>query len=152
MAVNGDTHAGAGSPTLQPHAPTSRVTAHPMATWNRNGPRRQPQALAAEDSHVPVTLSSVPEPTRSIRLHIERLVIDGPLLAGASPASLKAAVEAELVRQLGEAEFEPMLQDGYAMDAIAAPGIDLSQPRRGSPLGSEIGRAVAAAIASQKSH
>lgn len=78
----------------------------------------------------------------TIRLHIERLVIDGlPLEAEHGPV-VQAAVEAELTRLLAEGTLAPDLRQGGAR--AHARGADLSFSPTPAPdaLGRQIGTAI----------
>ncbi|HEX6924292.1 MAG TPA: hypothetical protein VF167_02625 [Longimicrobiaceae bacterium] len=78
----------------------------------------------------------------SIRLHIERLVLDGFELDAAQGPALQAAVQAEVSRLL----MERGLGDGYRQSGALAyvRGADFQVPASAAPepLGREIGAAV----------
>jgi len=78
----------------------------------------------------------------TIRLHIERLVIDGlPLEAEHGPV-VQAAVEAELTRLLVEEGLAPGLQQGGALAYTRGADICTTLPSTPVSLGQQIGRAL----------
>jgi hypothetical protein len=78
----------------------------------------------------------------NVRVHIERLVLDGVTLAPAQGPLLAAAVEGELTRLLGEGGIAPCLLPGGAMTHIRAGAADLAGVTEPAPLGERIARAV----------
>jgi hypothetical protein len=77
-----------------------------------------------------------------VNLHIERLVLDGPLLNRAQGPAVKAAVEAELARLISDRGISNGLMAGGAISGLSGEGI--SATRRASPtsLGKQIARSV----------
>jgi len=84
-------------------------------------------------------------PRSNVRLHIERLVLDGvPLRAGQS-AKLRAAVEAELTRLLSAGSLAAGLAGGGAVPTIRTRDVSLADagtPVEPSVLGERIARSV----------
>lgn len=78
----------------------------------------------------------------TIRLHIERLVLDGLPLEAAHGPVVRAAVEAELTRLLAEGALAPDLRQGGTR--AHARGADICTTLSSTPasLGQQIGRAI----------
>lgn len=76
----------------------------------------------------------------NVRIHIDRLVIDGLEMSAGSGGALRIAVERELARLVSTGGIAPSLAGGIAVPSVRAPEID----GVGSPavIGREIGRAV----------
>jgi hypothetical protein len=78
----------------------------------------------------------------SLRLHIDRLVIDSfPLPPGGGPA-LQAAVEAELSRLLAEGGLAPALQGGGALPALRGGAVPHAPGASARTFGNQIAQAV----------
>lgn len=78
----------------------------------------------------------------NVRLHIERLVLDG---VGVSPAErplLQAALETELGRLLATGGVSPDLQGGIAVPSMRAGGIEMQQGGGAERWGQQIAQAV----------
>jgi len=82
----------------------------------------------------------------NIRLHIERLVLDGLPVTNAEAPRVKAAMEAELRRLLTEGGVSSELAAGGALASVNAP--QTHSPRGASPmqLGAQIAQSVYAGI------
>lgn len=78
----------------------------------------------------------------SVRLHIERLILDGLDLRPGDRAQLQAAVETELARLLGEGALAPGLMEGGAVPALR--GGPLQMPGKGGAAG--LGEGIAQAV------
>jgi hypothetical protein len=78
----------------------------------------------------------------NVRLHIERLVLDGLDLRVGDRAKLQAAVEAELARLLGEGGLAPGLLAGGAVPALR--GGPLPMPGKGGAAG--LGEGIAQSV------
>lgn len=61
----------------------------------------------------------------NIRLHIDRLVLDGVNIAPDRHHVLQASVETELTRLLTDGGLSPSLAQGMALPGISAGGIQL---------------------------
>jgi hypothetical protein len=82
----------------------------------------------------------------TIRVHIERLILEGLPSGPLDTAQLGAAVQAELGRLLGEAGLHPGLAAGGTFRSIE--GAPLTAPAgRAGPLGVQIAGAIHAALA-----
>ena len=81
----------------------------------------------------------------NVKLHIERLVLDG-VDGNGHPQLLRAAIEAELTRLLSEGGLAPALDAGGALPAIALPTIAMAQGDAAGVLGTRIAGAVYAGI------
>jgi hypothetical protein len=77
-----------------------------------------------------------------VRLHVERLVLEGIDLDPAGRPVLQAALEAELGRLLAEGGVNPDLRGGIAVPAVRAAGFELSGDRGAAGLGEQIARSV----------
>jgi len=76
----------------------------------------------------------------NIRLHIDRLVLEGLDVPSASRAALGAALEQELARLIAAGGLAPWLAGGTAVPSMDAPPIDAP----GSP--HQLGTAIAGAL------
>ena len=79
---------------------------------------------------------------RNIRLHIDRLVIEGVSLGPGDGARLRKAVERELTRLLAHNGLNPALGAGSATPRVAAPGIQLDAGKRPAEWGRQIAGTV----------
>jgi hypothetical protein len=82
----------------------------------------------------------------NIRLHIERLVLDGLPVTAAQAPRVKAAIEAELGRLLSEGGVSLQLASGAALPSVNAPVVQ--SPRGVTPvqLGTRIAQSVFAGV------
>ena len=78
----------------------------------------------------------------SVRVHIERLVLDGLPLEAADGPAVHAAVEAELTRLLAQEGVGPGFQSGGALASLRGADFQLSSASDSGALGREIGGAV----------
>ena len=78
----------------------------------------------------------------NIRVHIERLVLDGVPVAAGQEAMLQAAVEAELARLLVEGGTLPMARTGGAVPVVSGSTITLAQGADATQVGLGVARAV----------
>jgi hypothetical protein len=78
----------------------------------------------------------------NIRLHIERLVLDGLPVTTAQAPRVKAAIEAELGRLLSEGGVSRELASGAALPNVNAPTVHA--PRGASP--AQLGRQIAQSV------
>jgi hypothetical protein len=76
-----------------------------------------------------------------IKVHIERLVLDGLPVRRSQGPQVQAAVEAELSRLMSEGGLAPELASGGAVPSVRADGI---KSIGGSP--AQIGRQIAKAV------
>jgi hypothetical protein len=82
----------------------------------------------------------------NVRLHIERLVLDGlPLAPGQAPL-VQAAVEAELARLIAGSGVAPGLPSLGAVPALRAGDLQLAPGTTPAGIGSQIARAVFSGI------
>jgi hypothetical protein len=78
----------------------------------------------------------------SIRIHIERLVLDGvPVAAGDGPL-VRAAVQTELARLVAEGGLAPEVLAGGALEARAGGPMQMREGSAPGELGQGIARAV----------
>jgi hypothetical protein len=78
----------------------------------------------------------------NVRVHIERLILEGIDLDPAGRPLLQTALEAELVRLLAEGGVRPELRVGGAVPAVQAAGFELSGAAEPASLGRQIARSV----------
>lgn len=77
-----------------------------------------------------------------VRLHVDRLVLDGIAVACADRPRLKAAFEAELERLIGEGGLDGSFDRGLGVPSVRADGFRYE--RGAGP--DEIGRRIAGAL------
>jgi hypothetical protein len=78
----------------------------------------------------------------NIKLHIERLVLDGISLSSGERPLLQAAVEAELTRLLASGGLSDALQSGGALYNVRTAGIQLANDGSPARLGEQIAGVV----------
>jgi hypothetical protein len=81
-----------------------------------------------------------------LRIHIEHLVLDGPLSA-ADSRHVKTGLEQELARLLSDGVLHPELRAGAALSAVPAGALDVSRDATPRQFGSGIARAIHEGIA-----
>lgn len=86
--------------------------------------------------------ASNPQP--SVRLHIERLVVDEALLGGGQAGTLRTTIEAELERLLAEHGLIP--HSNTAVPSLTARNIQVTHQTRPDQLGRQVAEAVHATI------
>ena len=82
----------------------------------------------------------------SIRLHIERLILDGLPIDRSQASDLQAAVEAELARLLTENGLGAHWQAGGAVPSVPASAVQLAQGSSPAEIGAQIARSVYSGI------
>ena len=82
----------------------------------------------------------------SVRIHIERLVLDGLPVGREQAGAVRAAVEAELSRLLGERGLGGL--GGGAVDRLSGGEVRLSEGAKAAEVGGQIARAVHGSIVS----
>jgi hypothetical protein len=82
----------------------------------------------------------------AIRLHIERLVLDGLALEGLQPRQVQAALEAELTRLLAGGGLAPELAQETAVPALPGATVNWQAGEAPQALGARIGQAVYGSI------
>jgi len=78
----------------------------------------------------------------NVRIHIDRVVLDGVAVRAADRPHLAAAIESELTRLLGTGGIAPALASGGAVPMVLAPQITLAPDAKPSQLGASIAGAV----------
>lgn len=78
----------------------------------------------------------------NVRLHIDRLVLDGIDVSAADRPRLQAAIEQELTRLIGAGGISPELAGGVALPSVRAPQIALAPEAKPAQLGTAIAGAV----------
>jgi hypothetical protein len=86
----------------------------------------------------------------NIRVHIERLVLDGVPLAHSQRPLLQAAVEAELARLLAQGGVAPSLQSGGTLPSLCADTIPLIAQSSPAEMGQQIAQSVYMGIGKTK--
>ena len=77
----------------------------------------------------------------NIKLHIERLVLDGVNIAPGQRHLLQASVETELTRLLNNGGLAPSLVEGIALPRISTSGIQLTS-NNPTQIGQQIAQSV----------
>lgn len=78
----------------------------------------------------------------NVRLHIDRLVLDGVSVSAAGRPHLQAAIEAELTRLIAAGGISPALARGIAVPSVPAPQMTLAPDTKPAQLGTAIAGAV----------
>ena len=78
----------------------------------------------------------------NVKLHIEKLVVDGASFAGSDGSKLQAAVQAELSRLIAREGISRAFHGGGAMPALRVTPIASNTTRNPSDFGTAIARAV----------
>jgi len=86
----------------------------------------------------------------NIDLHIERLVLDDLIIARHQTPQIRAAIEAELTRLLGEHGLAANLQSGGAMPSVSADDIRLTSASNPGQIGQQIAQSVYGGIGSKR--
>jgi len=76
-----------------------------------------------------------------LRVHIERLVLDGPLTA-ADARRVKTGLEQELARLLSGGGLHPELRAGTALPSVPAGALEPARDPSSQQLGQRIARSV----------
>lgn len=84
-----------------------------------------------------------------IRLHIERLVLDGLPVTRAQGAILSNALQRELASAIGSGGLSRELEGGGVLPSLGAPEARLTE-RRPETMGAQIARSVYGAIGRSK--
>ncbi|SHJ56068.1 hypothetical protein SAMN05444159_0920 [Bradyrhizobium lablabi] len=82
----------------------------------------------------------------NIRLHIERLVLDGLPVTSAQGPRVKAAIEAELGRLLSEGGISHELAAGAVLPSVSAPSVHAPRGVAPAQLGKQIAQSVFAGV------
>jgi hypothetical protein len=82
----------------------------------------------------------------NVRLHIDRVVLDGVDVAAADRPRLRAALAGELARLIGNGGIAADLARGAAVPRVPAPPVELARSARPAQLGNAIAGAVYAGI------
>jgi hypothetical protein len=82
----------------------------------------------------------------SVRIHIDRLVLDGVDVAAGSHAALRAAVERELAHLVGQRGLAGEIAAGGTTPSLRAPQIEARAGTKPAQLGAAIAGSVAAAV------
>ena len=77
-----------------------------------------------------------------IKVHIERLILDGVSVPHHQRPVLQATVEGELSRLLGEGGLAAALQSGGALPSVKGHSIQLASDSNPTQLGQQIAQAV----------
>lgn len=85
-----------------------------------------------------------------IRLHIERMVLDGITVDRTQGGRVRAAVEKELTRLLASGGIAPELKSGAAVPAVRGGNMRVEKNTRPADLGKNIAGAVYGGIGARK--
>jgi hypothetical protein len=86
----------------------------------------------------------------NVRLHIDRLVLDGVNVSAGGRPRLQAAIESELARLIAAGGISPELARGIALPAIPAPQMTLAPDAKPAQLGSAIAGAVYGSVGGKR--
>jgi len=86
----------------------------------------------------------------NVRLHIDRLVLDGVSVSAAGRPRLQAAIESELARLIAAGGISPELTRGIAVPSVRAPQMALAPDARPAQLGVQIARSVYGGVGGRK--
>lgn len=78
----------------------------------------------------------------NIKLHIDRLVLDGVNIAPGQHHVLQASVETELIRLLTNGGLAPSLAQGTAVPRLSAGAMQLTSTSSPTELGQQIAQSV----------
>jgi hypothetical protein len=90
------------------------------------------------------------EDAMKIKLHIERLVLDGLAVDRTQGGRVRAAVEKELTRLLAAGGVAPQLKSGGAVPVVRGGNMRVEKNSRPSDLGRNIAGAVYGGIGTRK--
>jgi hypothetical protein len=82
----------------------------------------------------------------SIRLHIDRLILDGVDLPPGSRRALRESLERELASRIAADGISGVLSGGAAVPSLSAPAIDVAHGTGAPKLGASIAASVYAGI------
>jgi hypothetical protein len=82
----------------------------------------------------------------TVRVHIERLVLDGLPIERREGVAVQAAVEAELTRLLAEGGIAAALRSGGALPGVHGGAITLAHAAQPTGIGQQIAQSVYAAM------
>ena len=85
-----------------------------------------------------------------VRLHIERVVLDGVDLPPGSRGALRASLEHELASRIAAGGLSDALASGIAVPAVSAPPIELAHGTPAPKLGASIAQSVYAGIGGRR--
>jgi hypothetical protein len=85
-----------------------------------------------------------------VRLHIERLILDGLPVSGDQAPSVRAAVETELARLIADGGLSHEVRSGGAVPGLRGGDIRIEQASRPARLGKQIAGAVYGGIGNKK--
>lgn len=86
----------------------------------------------------------------NVRLHIDRIVLDGLDVTAADRVRLKASIESELTRLVAERGISPELARGIAVPSVPAPQIAVQPNARPAQLGAAIAGAVIGGVGGRR--
>jgi hypothetical protein len=86
----------------------------------------------------------------SVRLHIDRVVLDGVTVRAADHARLAAAIEGELTRLIASGGLAPELANGLAVPNVRAPQMTLAPNAKPAQLGASIASAVYCGVGAKR--
>ena len=78
----------------------------------------------------------------NIRVHIERLILDGLNVSAAEGVNVQSAVEAELAQLVEIGGLAPELMTGANLATMPAGNLSLGREQNGTLLGEQIARSV----------
>lgn len=85
-----------------------------------------------------------------VRLHIERLVLDGIDVPPGARRTLRQSLERELARRIAAGGLSSELASGIAVPSVSAPAIDTAPAKDARKLGAAIARSVYTGIGGRR--
>jgi len=85
-----------------------------------------------------------------IKVHIERLVLEGLPVTSLQARQVQGTLETELARLLATSGLSYELRGGIAVPSVRAAGIEVPRDNHPARLGREVARAVHGAIGGRK--
>jgi hypothetical protein len=85
-----------------------------------------------------------------VRLHIERVVLDGVDVPPGSRGALRASLERELASRIAAGGLSDALASGIAVPAVSAPPIVIAHGTPAPTLGASIAQSVYAGIGGRR--
>ena len=86
----------------------------------------------------------------NVRLHIDRLVVEGLSVAGGDRARLQRRIESELARLIGAGGISAALARGTAVPTVTAPDMPVHSGASVARLGSEIATSIYGGIGAKE--
>jgi hypothetical protein len=86
----------------------------------------------------------------SVRVHIDRVVLDGISVSAAGRPHLRAAIESELARLIAAGGISPELAGGIAVPSVRAPEMSFAGNAEPAQIGRRIAHSVYAGVGGRR--